>query len=159
MTWSDATAAVESYRGLADDWDGGGSPGIPDEIIEAAKIVLCQIRREGFVPPDRIAPGVNGNIWLEWFPGGGTYAEVEVAMPPENLFVIKATHPIGDGWEDREAAIYHAVGRRADHAGRGSGVSELWYYCDSFTVAREIRDAILKVGGVSCVAREPIDGR
>lgn len=75
------------------------------------------------------------------------------------MFVVVATHPTGKGWEEREADLYHRAGRRWDSASSGQGVRECHWYCDSLGVAIELRDALRKVGGVSVVARDPINGK
>lgn len=175
-TWDDVYTVLEEIRQLEDDWDGEGSPAPGGLVVDVARGMVQYFRKEGYREPSRVHASVNGSIWFEWWINGD-YFEVEVA--PESvyrgharrsggasmsgphlfLFLVHVTHPYNEGWEEREAAIYHAVGRKWDDGHSADGVRELWYYCDSLGVGREIREAITKVGGVSCVVREPINGR
>lgn len=75
------------------------------------------------------------------------------------MFVVHAVHPYNDGWEQREAELYHRAGRRWDKGEGGNGTRELRWFCDTLGVAIELRDALRKVGGVTVVARDPIGGR
>lgn len=75
------------------------------------------------------------------------------------MFVVEATHPSSDGWEARDADLYHRAGRRWDFGSIGDGVRQVAWFCDTLSVAIELRNALRNVGGVSVVAREPIDER
>lgn len=153
-SWDDVYTVLEEIRQLD---DGPGSM-----CVDVARCMAEYFRKEGYQEPTRIHVGYTNTIWFEWSIGGD-YFEVEIspADKPEPgpsvplPWAVVATYPIADGWQDRESAILAAIGRPHDRGHTSNGVREIWYYCDSLGAGREMREAILKVGGVSCVVREP----
>jgi hypothetical protein len=77
--------------------------------------------------------------------------------PP--VWVVEATHPVCDGWEQVEADLYHRAGRRWDDGVSGGRTRVLKWFVETLEAARGLRDALKKVPGVSVVARDPINGR
>lgn len=75
------------------------------------------------------------------------------------MWVVEAIHPSGNGREERCAGLTRIAGRRWDSMSSGDGTRELIWYCDTVGIARELRDALSKVGGVSVRVREPIEGK
>jgi hypothetical protein len=75
------------------------------------------------------------------------------------MFVVEAVNPTSAGWESRSAELQRIAGRSWDSAWSSGGVHACIWYCDSLGVAIELRNALLKVAGVSVVAREPMNGR
>ena len=75
------------------------------------------------------------------------------------MFVVVATHPVGDGWEAREASLYHIAGRRWDHAESAEAIREVRWFVHTLSEAVLLRQALTHVGGVSVIFREPINKR
>jgi hypothetical protein len=75
------------------------------------------------------------------------------------VFIVQATHPTGEGWEQREASLYHIAGRRWDHAESGEKTREVRWFCNTLSEAILLRQALSHVGGVSVISRDPVNGR
>lgn len=73
------------------------------------------------------------------------------------MFVVVATHPIGPGWEDREASLYHIAGRRWDRGEGDEQVRELRWFVNTISEAVVLRQALAHVGGVSVISRDPVN--
>lgn len=154
-TWADVYDALEQIRHLE---NGPGSM-----CVDVARCMADYFQREGYQEPTRVHVGYTNTIWFEWSIGND-YFEVEISPAdqpaPESVgplpWVVVVTYPIVDGWQERESAIRGVIGRAHDRGFADNGVREIWYYCDSLGAGREMRGAILKVGGVtSCTVREP----
>lgn len=75
--WCQRVDDLLSIRGLADDWDGQGAKAPPSDLVDSALILAQLLRQRRESPPDRIVPGVNGTVILEW-QSGDEYFEIEV---------------------------------------------------------------------------------
>jgi hypothetical protein len=76
--WEARVAELDSYRALADDYDGQGAIPPGGEVIAGAIELARQLDGAGVIPPTCVAPGVNGTANLEWDLPGKTYVTVEV---------------------------------------------------------------------------------
>ena len=64
--WVELSAELDTYRHLADDYDGQGAVAPTSEIVDGAIELLGDCRRLGLVPPSCVVAGVNGTVSLEW---------------------------------------------------------------------------------------------
>jgi hypothetical protein len=88
--WEQAVQEIESYQGLAEDWDGYGAEAPSREVLESAIGLAYCYHEAGVDPPHRVAPGVAGSVIFEWQDGDGTYATVEIDGPLHAEVVVVA---------------------------------------------------------------------
>ena len=74
-------------------------------------------------------------------------------------FVVVATHPVGEGWEQREASLYHIAGRRWDLGESDDKLRVLRWFVTTLSEAVLLREALSHVGGVTVAFRDPIRGK
>lgn len=65
MTYTELGVRLESFRHLADDWDGEGSPAPNPTHVDAAIVVAKQLEVAGCVPPSSVMAGVRGGVAME----------------------------------------------------------------------------------------------
>lgn len=76
--WDVVYRAINAMRDLSDDWDGDGAAApSPPVVNNALRIAAALELQDGFPPPSRVLPSVNGTIVLEWT-FGGWHSEIEV---------------------------------------------------------------------------------
>jgi hypothetical protein len=64
------------------------------------------------------------------------------------MFLVRCVHPIGDGWEDRDAAAEAVAGRKWDVALTERGRRELGWMVRDFREATDLIVMIRTVPGV-----------
>jgi ribosomal protein L39E len=62
--WREVFEKLEVYRTYQDDWDGQGTVGFTNEVIDAS-IRLAKRLMKSELPP-WVVPGANGEICFEW---------------------------------------------------------------------------------------------
>jgi hypothetical protein len=79
--WEPAVQEILSYQQLRDGWDGFGAQAPSRDVLESAVGLAYASSQSGVVFPQRVAPGVAGDVIFEWQLADGTYATVEVDAP------------------------------------------------------------------------------
>jgi hypothetical protein len=79
--WKACAEKIQTFRQLADDWDGDGAAAPEPNVIDVATTVAHNLSRK-MPAPDRIHVGVNGTIYFEWF-AADRYIEIEVVGPAD----------------------------------------------------------------------------
>ena len=79
--WDECFDKIDRLRYLGNAWDGDVARS-PNAATVSSAIELVSLFRRFAVPvPGRIAPGLGGEVILEWHFPDGTYAEVEIVRP------------------------------------------------------------------------------
>src|SRR5688500_819772 len=69
--WEPAVKRILEHRQLGENWDGFGAKAPTHEVLASAVGLAYLFCERGVAPPDRVAPGVDGSVILEWqFPDG-----------------------------------------------------------------------------------------
>jgi hypothetical protein len=79
--WEPAVRKIVEFQHLGEDWDGNGAIPPSREVLESAIGLAYLFSQNGVDPPQRVAPGVDGSVILEWQDPDGTYTDVEIVRP------------------------------------------------------------------------------
>src|SRR5262245_53287231 len=79
--WEPAVQTIVGFQHLGDDWDGFGAEAPSRELLESAIGLAYVFKENGVPPPNRVAPGVEGSVILEWQFPDGDHGLVEVVRP------------------------------------------------------------------------------
>ena len=78
--WAAAVDELLRLRGYEDGWDGDGAKAAGTELVDSAIRLAVLLRRQGWVPPSCVVPGVNGTVVLERVGPHGR-DEIEIVAP------------------------------------------------------------------------------
>jgi hypothetical protein len=97
-----ADAAVSELNQLHEDWDGDGALPIEAAAIRHARLLLADLRGEGFIPAPAVAPTLDGGVMLAWklaIDSGARCLEIEaVFLGDRDALTI--------GYSDRAGLVY-----------------------------------------------------
>ena len=76
--WHPAIQKIVTFQDLHDDWDGQGAKAPDLALLESSVGLAYLLAGRGMPPPDRVVPGLEGSVIMEWQEPGGTYREIEI---------------------------------------------------------------------------------
>jgi hypothetical protein len=97
---------LEHVAHLPGNWDGRGSPGTDQRIVEAAVSLLTSLRHYGVcgVPVPFLCPIAGGSLQFEWT-SGGKHIEIEFVDDKSIVFLKEERTPQGASMESDEIPL------------------------------------------------------
>jgi hypothetical protein len=79
--WQDAIEQIIELGQLADDWDGLGAKAPAHEVVESVLGLALVLADLGVPAPQRVTPGLNGEVDFEWQQPDGLFVHIENDRP------------------------------------------------------------------------------
>jgi hypothetical protein len=79
--WASTLHSIRLLGSLEENWDGQGAAAPAKDLLASAIGLAHLFAGRGLSPPDRVVPGIEGTVILEWQMPDGAYREVEIDKP------------------------------------------------------------------------------